>query len=206
MTKICIVISYFVYSWSAFGNSMLIPMDDHQHNHLKAYGLAYFMLQRQTEVDWLLNYRGGSFLFSYSAEAETECKLRGISYEIISAAKVNTLLNEISSPAVNMNVVRLEKVPRIAVYSPKSDFIQDETDAVLLVLDYAEIPFDIIYDEEIHNNALARYDWVHLHHEDFTGQPARARWRESAMLEYQTQETTAGRLGYSSVPAMKLEV
>lgn len=206
MTKICIVICCFVYSWSAFGNSMLIPMDDHQHNHLKAYGLAYFMLQRQTEVDWLLNYRGGSFLFSYSAEAETECKLRGISYEIISAAKVNTLLNEISSPAVNMNVVRLEKVPRIAVYSPKSDFIQDETDAVLLVLEYAEIPFDIIYDEEIHNNALARYDWVHLHHEDFTGQPARARWRESAMLEYQTQETTAGRLGYSSVPAMKLEV
>lgn len=193
-------------SWSAFSNSMLIPMDDHQHNHLKAYGLAYFMLQRQTEVDWLLNYRGGSFLFSYSAEAETECKLRGISFEIISAAKVNTLLNEISSPAVNMNVVRLEKVPRIAVYSPKNEFIQDETDAVILVLEYAEIPFDIIYDEEIHHHALTRYDWVHLHHEDFTGHPARARWRESAILEYKSQEATAGRLGYTSVPAMKLEI
>lgn len=206
MTKICVVICLFLYSWGAFSNSMLIPMDDRQHNHLKAYGLAYFMLQRQTAVDWLLNYRGGSFLFSYSPEAETECKLRGISYEIISAATVNELLNEISSPAVNMNVVRLEKVPRIAVYSPKNEFIQDETDAVILVLEYAEIPFDIIYDEEIHHHALTRYDWVHLHHEDFTGHPARARWRESAILEYKSQEATAGRLGYTNVPAMKLEI
>lgn len=206
MTRFYSVIFLFLLSWNALANSMLVPMDESQRNHLKAYGLAYFALQQKLEVDWLLNYRGGSFLIQHSPEAETECKLRGISYEIIGAARVNAILNEISSPAVNMNVVRLEKVPRIAVYSPKNEFIQDETDAVIHVLEYAEIPFDIIYDEEIHNNALSRYDWVHLHHEDFTGHPARARWRESAILEYKAQESTAGKLGYASVPAMKLEI
>lgn len=206
MTKFFSVIFLFLFSWNALANSILVPMDESQRNHLKAYGLAYFALQKKLEVDWLLNYRGGSFLIQYAPEAETECKLRGISYETISAARVNAILNEVSSPAVNMNVVRLEKVPRIAVYSPKNEFILDETDAVIHVLEYAEIPFDIIYDEEIHDNALARYDWVHLHHEDFTGHPARARWRESAILEYKAQESTAGRLGYTSVPAMKLEV
>ncbi|MBX2970474.1 MAG: asparagine synthetase B [Cyclobacteriaceae bacterium] len=206
MTKIFSVIFLFLFSWNALANSILVPMDESQRNHLKAYGLAYFALQKKLQVDWLLNYRGGSFLIQYSPETETECKLRGISYETISAARVNVILNEVSSPAVNMNVVRLEKVPRIAVYSPKNEFILDETDAVIHVLEYAEIPFDIIYDEEIHDNALARYDWVHLHHEDFTGHPARARWRESAILEYKAQESTAGRLGYTSVPAMKLEV
>ncbi|MBX2966624.1 MAG: asparagine synthetase B [Cyclobacteriaceae bacterium] len=204
--RIYVIICLFMLSWSAFANSILIPMDDSQRNHLKAYGLAYFMLQKKAEVDWLLNYRGGSFLFAYSVDAETECKIRGISYETISTARVNSILNEISSPAVNMNVVRLEKIPRIAVYSPKNEFIQDETDAVIHVLEYAEIPFDIIYDEEIHNNALARYDWVHLHHEDFTGHPARTRWRESAILEYKAQEATAGKLGYANVPAMKLDI
>ncbi len=181
-------------------------MDESQRNHLKAYGITYFMLQKEVPVDWLLNYRGGSFLMQYSPLAETECKLRGVSYEVIGAAAVNRILNELSSPAVNMSAVRLEKVPRIAVYSPKSEFILDETDAVILVLDYAEIPYDIIYDEEIHNNALARYDWVHLHHEDFTGQPGRSRWRESSILEYKAQEVTATKLGYANVPELKLQI
>ncbi|HRJ31636.1 MAG TPA: asparagine synthetase B [Cyclobacteriaceae bacterium] len=202
LTSLFLFIAW-VHSWS---NSILVPMDESQRNHLKAYGITYFMLQKEVPVDWLLNYRGGSFLMQYSPLAETECKLRGVSYEVIGAAAVNRILNELSSPAVNMSAVRLEKVPRIAVYSPKSEFILDETDAVILVLDYAEIPYDIIYDEEIHNNALARYDWVHLHHEDFTGQPGRSRWRESSILEYKAQEVTATKLGYANVPELKLQI
>lgn len=202
LTSLFLFIAW-VHAWS---NSILVPMDESQRNHLKAYGITYFMLQKEVPVDWLLNYRGGSFLMQYSPLAETECKLRGVSYEVIGAAAVNRILNELSSPAVNMSAVRLEKVPRIAVYSPKSEFILDETDAVILVLDYAEIPYDIIYDEEIHNNALARYDWVHLHHEDFTGQPGRSRWRESSILEYKAQEVTATKLGYANVPELKLQI
>ncbi|MBX2957033.1 MAG: asparagine synthetase B [Cyclobacteriaceae bacterium] len=204
--QLLITLFLFVASIHAWSNGILIPMDESQRNHLKAYGITYFMLQKEVPVDWLLNYRGGSFLMEYSPLAETECKLRGVSYEVISAAAINRILNELSSPAINMSAVRLEKVPRIAVYSPKSEFILDETDAVILVLDYAEIPYDIIYDEEIHNNALARYDWVHLHHEDFTGQPGRSRWRESSILEYKAQEVTATKLGYTNVPELKLEI
>lgn len=204
--QLLITLFLFVASIHAWSNGILIPMDESQRNHLKAYGITYFMLQKEVPVDWLLNYRGGSFLMEYSPLAETECKLRGVSYEVISAAAINRILNELSSPAINMSAVRLEKVPRIAVYSPKSEFILDETDAVILVLDYAEIPYDIIYDEEIHNNALARYDWVHLHHEDFTGQPGRSRWRESSILEYKAQEVTATKLGYANVPELKLEI
>ncbi|MBL7844321.1 MAG: asparagine synthetase B [Cyclobacteriaceae bacterium] len=204
--QLLITLFLFVASIHAWSNGILIPMDESQRNHLKAYGITYFMLQKEVPVDWLLNYRGGSFLMEYSPLAETECKLRGVSYEVISTAAINRILNELSSPAINMSAVRLEKVPRIAVYSPKSEFILDETDAVILVLDYAEIPYDIIYDEEIHNNALARYDWVHLHHEDFTGQPGRSRWRESSILEYKAQEVTATKLGYANVPELKLEI
>nr|MCU0358472.1 asparagine synthetase B [Cyclobacteriaceae bacterium] len=190
----------------ATANAILIPMDDSQRNHLKAYGIAYQSLVQDKPIDWLLNYRGGSFLADYSPWLQQECILRGVSFEIISAFKVNDILNEIASPAVNMNVVRLEKAPRVAVYSPKSEFIGDETDAVLLVLEYAEIPFDIIYDEEIHNDALARYDWLHLHHEDFTGQPNKMRWRESAVMELKLNELTAAKLGYSSISQLKMTI
>lgn len=181
--------------WASFGvgwaSSVLIPMDDTQANHLKAYGIAYYALQRGTTVDWLLNYRGGSFLVAYDPEIMDECTIRGVTFETISDANANAILQEISSPAVNMNAVRMERAPRIAVYSPKNEFILDETDAVILVLDYAEIPYDIIYDEEILNDALARYDWLHLHHEDFTGQGGRSRWRESSRIELKTQEALA---------------
>jgi len=201
-----IILLFLVTVLPAWANAILIPMDAVQRNHLKAYGIAYFTIRQKTEVDWLLNYRGGSFLMEYSPLIETECKIRGVSYEVISTGTVNSILQEISSPAVNMNVVRLEKLPRIAVYSPKSEFIQDETDAVILVLEYAEIPFDIIYDEEIHHEALSKYDWVHLHHEDFTGQPGRSRWRESSILEYKAQELTSAKLGYANVPELKLVI
>ncbi|MFM9076417.1 MAG: asparagine synthetase B, partial [Bacteroidota bacterium] len=143
-------------------------MDAKQTNHLKAYGIAYWILKRNTEVDWLLNYRGGSFLCEYRPEIQNELVVRGVSYEIISSAQVNSILSEISSPAVNFDVMKLEKVPKIAVYSPKSK--QPWDDAVTLVLTYAEIPYDVIFDDEVLRNDLPRYDWLHLHHEDFTGQ------------------------------------
>ena len=203
----------FLFFWFlilSFGfsqaNSILIPMDGSQRNHLKAYGIAFLVLKKGMEVDWLLNYRGGSFLINWSGAIENECVVRGVSFEVVSSAKTNTILLEISSPSVNMNVVKLERSPRIAVYSPKNELVADETDAVITVLDYAEIPYVILYDEEILKDDLVKYDWLHLHHEDFTGQHGRFLRRESAVIESQIQEATAHQLGYSKVSAMKLEV
>lgn len=190
----------------SFATSLLIPMDHQQKNHLKAYGLAYWAMKKDNSVDWLLNYRGGSFLFKYSTATETECTVRGISYEVITDSRANAILKEIASPAVNMNVVQMGKVPRIAVYSPKNAFINDDTDAVILVLNYAEIPYTIIYDKEILEEALTGYDWLHLHHEDFTGQHGRFMRRESAVMESKVQETLAAQLGFSKVSEMKLAV
>ena len=131
----------------AWSGSILIPMDGAQHNHLKAYGIAYFILHDQhQEMDWLLNYRGGSFLVVYSAAVESECRIRGVSYERLTDVAMNKILNDIASPSRNMNVVRMQTAPRVAVYSPKNDLLLDETDAVINVLDYAEIPYKIIYD------------------------------------------------------------
>lgn len=188
------------------GNSILVPMDESQRNHLKAYGLAFFVLQHDIALDWLLNYRGGSFLIPYSKEVQQECLVRGVSHNVISDGEVNKLLAEIASPAVNMNAVKLEKAPRVAVYSPRNEFILDETDAVMLVLDYAEIPYEIIYDEEVLSDALARFDWLHLHHEDFTGQHGRHMRRDQARIEADIQEVTAQRLGFKKVSEMKLAV
>ena len=187
-------------------NSILIPMDQEQRNHLKAYGVAFFALEQNVHIDWLLNYRGGSFLIADEPDVRQECLVRGITFEVLANTAVNKLLGEISSPAVNMNAVRLEKAPRIAVYSPRNEFILDETDAVMLVLDYAEIPYEIIYDEEILDDALARFDWLHLHHEDFTGQHGRHMRRSTGRIESEMQEVTAMRLGYQKVSQMKLAV
>ncbi|MFN3840155.1 MAG: asparagine synthetase B [Cyclobacteriaceae bacterium] len=203
LVGVCMVVS----SGELFASSILIPMDKGQRNHLKAYGIAYFALQQEMPVDWLLNYRGGSFLIEFSQRVLSECTVRGISAEVLNDLEVNKLLNLIESPAVNMNLVRMERAPRIAVYSPKNEIILDETDAVILVLDYAEIPYDIIYDEHIlKDSALARYDWLHLHHEDFTGQVNKVQFRQSAQLEIKLLETTAAQLGYSRVSAMKYDV
>ena len=186
-------------------SSILIPMDEAQKNHLKSYGLAFHVLQRGGYMDWLLNYRGGSFLIPYEQYIHSECVVRGVSFEVISDADVNAILKEIESPAVNMNLVRLEKSPRVAVYSPKGDFVKDETDAVILVLEYAEIPFTIIYDEEVLRDDLVKYDWLHLHHEDFTGQFGR-HLRNDSQLEADLQKITASKMGYSKVTEMKLDV
>ncbi len=186
--------------------SILIPMDETQKNHLKAYGIAYYILKLDLSVDWLLNYRGGSFMVEWSKKIEDECIVRNVSYEVISDAVVNSIVREISSPSVNMNVVKLERAPRIAVYSPKNELILDETDAVIIVLDYAEIPYEIIYDEEVLKDALLKYDWLHLHHEDFTGQYGRFLRRETSKIEADIQQATAHRLGYNKVSEMKLAV
>jgi len=146
-------------------------MDDSQKNHLKAYGIAFWVLQQDVPVDWLLNYRGGSFMIKSAKPIENECLIRGVSYEIIADAQSTSILTEIANPAVNMDVVKLEKPPKIAVYSPKSK--QPWDDAVTLVLTYSEIPYDVVYDDEIILGKLPMYDWLHLHHEDFTGQYGR---------------------------------
>jgi hypothetical protein len=185
--------------------SLLIPMDKAQKNHLKSYGLAFHVLQRGGYLDWLLNYRGGSFLIPYDKYVHSECMIRGISCEVMSDAATESMVKEIESPAVNMNVIRLEKAPRIAVYSPKGDFLKDETDAVIHVLDYAEIPYTLLYDEEVLNGSLSRFDWLHLHHEDFTGQVGR-NLRSDSRLEADLQRIMASKLGYAKVSEMKLDV
>lgn len=157
---------------NALANAIFIPMDNAQANHLKAYGLAYWELKNNHQLYWLLNYQGGSFLMDYSKELETECSMRGVSYEVISDASRTTLLNYLADPDLNVDAVKLQKPAKIAVYSPIkiSQATFEDTDAVLLALRYAEIPFEVVYDEEIMRGELLKYDWLHLHHEDFTGQ------------------------------------
>ncbi|MFA8432902.1 MAG: hypothetical protein ACEPOZ_00145 [Marinifilaceae bacterium] len=148
--------------------SLLIPMDENQQNHLKAYGVAYWTLQHQLDIHWLLNYRGGSFLLPYTDEIRGECTVRGVSFEVLADSRVSALFDEIGQAVVNMDAVKLEKPPMIAVYSPKGKKPWD--DAVTLALSYAEIPYDVVYDKELMDGVLSSYDWLHLHHEDFTGQ------------------------------------
>ncbi|GAB3903344.1 asparagine synthetase B [Mucilaginibacter boryungensis] len=143
-------------------------MDDQQKDHLKSYGIAFWVLKNGDTVDWLLNYRGGSFMTKYDKKTENECKVRGVSYEVIADSEVSNILAQINDPSVNMDVVKLEKAPRVALYSPKNKGTME--DAVALVLKYAEIPYDLVYDEQVLKGDLAKYDWLHLHHEDFTGQ------------------------------------
>lgn len=203
----CVFTLLFLLSFEmGRSNSILIPMDGAQKNHLKAYGLAYFILQKGNEVDWLLNYRGGSFLVDYSTQFENESIVRGISFEVISAATVNSILVEIARPDVNMEIVKLQTAPKIAVYSIKNELVPDESDAVITVLTYAEIPYTMLYDDEVLKDELVKYDWLHLHHEDFTGQHGRFMRRESSVIESKIQQESAMRLGYAKVSQMKLDV
>ena len=167
--KIFFVSLIFHTTYICLSQSVLIPMDEgFQKNHLKAYGLVYWVLENNKEVNWLLNYRGGAFLMDFQTLIEKECIYRGISYETISNTEKQTLFNTIANPENNYDIIKLEKAPKVAVYSPKNK--QPWDDAVTLVLEYSEIPYDVIYDDEIINNLLPLYDWLHLHHEDFTGQ------------------------------------
>ena len=192
-----------------FATRILIPMDEEgQRNHLKAYGIAYWILQNEIEVEWLLNYRGGSFLVTNYNSIQEECTIRGVTYELITDAKVNAIKTEISDPEVNMEVVKLEKAPKIAVYTPQGK--QPWDDAVTLVLTYAEIPYDEIYDKEVVENQLFKYEWLHLHHEDFTGQYGKfyrnyknAPWYKKQQSD---SEQRALSLGFEKVSHLKLQV
>lgn len=197
-----------LFSLRAAANYVFIPMDEKQTNHLKAYGIAFWILKKNTEVDWLLNFRGGSFMCKYHPLIQNELTVRGVSYEIISDADANRILNEIASPAVNYDVMKLEKWPRIAVYSPKSK--QPWDDAVTLVLTYAEIPYDVVFDDEVLDNSLVKYDWLHLHHEDFTGQYGKFFGSYANMPWYIEQQKEAEEMaqkhGFRKVSQLKLAV
>jgi hypothetical protein len=196
-----------LFAGQSFANSILIPMDESQTNHLKAYGLAYTTLKNNAEIDWLLNYRGGSFLINYTSNTQKECSIRGVSFDIISNADVQTLKQQISNPDLNMEIMRLHKAARIAVYTPSKISLSsfEDTDAVLLVLKYAEIPFEVVYDEEILRGDLNKYDWLHLHHEDFTGQFGR-NMRRMSYKDMKAQEEIAQRFKYNKISALKLDV
>ncbi len=189
-------------------SSILIPMDENQKNHLKSYGVAYWVLKQDLSIQWLLNYRGGSFLIPYANSIETECRIRGVSYEVIADVQAASILNAIADPETNMDAVKLEKAPKIAVYSPKNKLPWD--DAVTLVLTYAEIPYEIVYDEEVIRGNLPKYDWLHLHHEDFTGQYGRfwAAFRNAPWYinDVRLNEEMAAKLGFKKVSHLKLAV
>ncbi|PLK43218.1 asparagine synthetase B [Emticicia sp. TH156] len=207
MAKKLLVLCLLLNAWQSFANSILIPMDDNQSNHLKAYGIAYQHLQANIELDWLINYRGGSFLFDYTPTLQKECLIRGVAFEVLSSANVQAIKREISDPDVNMEMVRLFKAAKIAVYSPVKISLSnfEDTDAVLLALKYAEIPFEVIYDEEIIRGDLAKYDWLHLHHEDFTGQFGK-NMRRMSPADMKAQEDIARRLNYRKISSLKLDV
>src|SRR5690606_30384697 len=206
--RLCILI-FGLVCLQAPASMILIPMDDQgQENHLKAYGITYWVLSKQQKVQWLLNYRGGSFLMPDGDAIRKECQIRGVSVEVLTDGQAQTILDEIGSPSRNQDAVVLEKAPQIAVYSPKGNPPWD--DAVTMVLTYAEIPYITLYDEEVLGDKLALYDWLHLHHEDFTGQYGKVYgayratpWYIDAKAE---AEALARELGYSKVSDAKLDV
>jgi len=187
---------------------LLIPMDLTQTDHLKAYGITFWALQRGLAVDWLLNYRGGSFMADYSDLLAAECRIRGVSFEQVDASGASSIYGIVQSPDKNMDVVRLEKAPKVAVYIPPG--YQPWDDAVTLALQYAEVPYDHIWDDEVMNGKLLQSDWLHLHHEDFTGQYGKFYGSYSSAPWYQAQvrtlETEAKNLGFAKVSEEKKAV
>lgn len=211
MKKIILLLVFFVAAFQTHAAYILIPMDETQKNHLKAYGIAYYALQREIDVRWLLNYRGGSFLLADVPLFENECSIRGVSFQVIADVQGAQILTEISNPEVNMDAIKLEKAPKVAVYSPKNKLPKlPWDDAVILALNYAEIPYDIVYDEEVLSGILPKYDWLHLHHEDFTGQYGHfwAAFRNATWYQenVRLQEEMAHKLGFKKVSQMKLAV
>jgi hypothetical protein len=200
------IVILILISFSAKASFILLPMDDTtQQNHLKAYGITYWCVDKKYKASWLLNYRGGSFLLADAPEIRKECQIRGVSFEVLSDSETNQILAEIASPSQNMEAVVLEKSPKVAVYTPKGK--QPWDDAVTLVLTYAEIPFTPIYDEEVLADQLLLYDWLHLHHEDFTGQYGKffGSNRNSPWYIEQKKdsEILATKLGYNKVSEEK---
>lgn len=208
MKKFIVLFFSVFLLFSAKGSQILVPMDEGQTNHLKAYGLAYWALGKTVTIEWLLNYRGGSFLFPNLRTLEEELVLRNIKYEILADGQVNQIKREIGNPEANMELVQLEKAPKIAVYTPPGK--QPWDDAVTMVLEYAEIPYDKIYDSAIVMGVLPKYDWLHLHHEDFTGQYGKfyAAYKNYPWYQEQVKlaEANAKMLGYTKVSQLKLAV
>ena len=202
------LIIFLGISASSMANRLLIPMDATQKNHLKAYGVAFWVLKAyNTELDWLLNYRGGSFMVPYTQKFATEMTIRGVSFEVISEGQANDILSDIAAPDANMDAVKLQKAPRIAVYSPKSK--QPWDDAVTMVLSYAEIPYDVVFDEDVLKGKLPEYDWLHLHHEDFTGQYGKFyTFKDYPWYREQKREAEqiAEKFSFDKVSQMKLAV
>ena len=192
---------------SAPAQDLLIPMDEQQENHLKAYGAVYATLQEGQTVDWLLNYRGGSFLTSASDAVRRELRVRGVSFAAIGGGEASKIISEVESDGSNKSVVPLEKAPEIAVYAPDGAVPWD--DAVRLALEYAEVPHDVIYDEEVLDGDLSSYDWLHLHHEDFTGQFGKfIRYRNEPwyIQKQKKAEAAAKKFGFQKVSQLKLAV
>ncbi len=204
---------FLVFCWivlivPAVAQKILIPMDLKQTDHLKAYGIAYWALTKNIEVDWLLNYRGGSFMIDALDMVANECRVRAVTYDPISGSSAAQIYSEIQAPDNNMDVVRLEKAPRVAVYVPPGFVPWD--DAVTLALDYAEIHYDKIWEDEVLGGKLAQYDWLHLHHEDFTGQYGKFYASFASQPWYIEQqlmhEKKAKELGFKKVSEMKKAV
>lgn len=208
MKPLIILLFIFASAVQTQAAYILIPMDTEQKDHLKAYGVAYWVLRQGVEVDWMLNYRGGSFAFKQLEPLEKECSIRGVSYEVVPDGQYMKIVTDIANPEANMDVVKMEKAPKVAVYAPPMNMPWD--DAVTLVLTYAEIPYDIIYDEEVLSGILPTYDWLHLHHEDFTGQYGKFYGQYRNQTWYQEQvkasEADAARLGFNKVSKLKLAV
>lgn len=203
------IVLLLVVGFSAKASMILLPMDETtQQNHLKAYGITYWALEKSYKANWLLNYRGGSFLLPDSEQIRRECQIRGVSFEVLTDGEANAILDEISSPSQNMENVVLEKAPKIAVYTPPGK--QPWDDAVTMVLTYAEIPFTAIYDEQVMADGLLLYDWLHLHHEDFSGQYGKffGAYRNAPWYIEQKKEAEAlaARLGFDKVSHEKLAV
>ena len=203
------ILIFFVLICSTIkASSVLIPMDQSQTNHLKAYGIAYWMLDNKLTIEWLLNYRGGSFLCPHDVKIEEELIIRGVKYEVISDGQANNIRSQIANPDINQEIIQLEKAPKIAVYTPRGK--QPWDDAVTLVLEYAEIPYDKIYDSAIVMGVLPKYDWLHLHHEDFTGQYGKfyANYKNTTWYNQQVADAEADAkiLGFNKVSQLKLSV
>lgn len=197
-----------IFSFTISASSILIKMNNNQTNHLKAYGIAFWSIENFGQIKWLLNYEGGSFLIPYNSIIEKECIIRDVSFEMISDNDVQLILNNISSPSINQESIDLDKTPKIAVYTPLNK--QPWDDAVTLVLEYAEIPYTKIYDSTIVNGGLNEFQWLHLHHEDFTGQYgkfyssySKASWY---IKQQKLSEENARKLGFNKVSELKLNV
>lgn len=207
-SKALLTLVAFCFGFQLHASQILVPMDESQRDHLKAYGVAFWALENEVVIEWLLNYRGGSFLIPHLQRIEEELLLRNVSYQVLADGQVNKIKSEIANPEVNMEVVQLEKAPKIAVYTPPNKLPWD--DAVTLVLTYAEIKYDKIYDSAIVNGVLPKYDWLHLHHEDFTGQYGKfyssARMQSWYQQEVQRSEAAAAKLGFASTAALKKAV